>query len=148
MKVVIQRVKCAEVKVDGVCTGEIKNGLLLLVGILKGDSEKDAELLASKTVNLRIFEDEYGKMNKSLLDIGGSILSVSQFTLCADCRHGRRPSFSEASPPKEAEALYMVFNTMLRNSGVSQVKKGVFGADMEVSLVNDGPVTIILDSRS
>ncbi len=147
MKVVIQRVKSAEVKADGVCTGKIESGLLLLVGIAKGDTEREAELLASKTVNLRIFEDENGKMNKSLLDINGSILSISQFTLCADCRHGRRPSFSEACPPEEAEELYTAFNDMLRNSGAGKIEKGVFGADMEVSLVNDGPVTIILDSR-
>jgi D-tyrosyl-tRNA(Tyr) deacylase len=146
MRIVLQRVKEARVSVDGRVSGAISHGLLLLVGFTEGDTEEDLKYLAEKVVNLRIFEDEAGKMNLSLLDVQGSILSVSQFTLYGDCRKGRRPNFMAAAKPELALPLYDRFNEMLRGHGV-RVETGVFGAMMQVSLVNDGPVTLILESR-
>lgn len=146
MKAVIQRVTHASVKVDGETVGSCGQGFLILLGVMAGDDEKEADKLVKKTVNLRIFEDENGKMNLSSLDIGGEMLVVSQFTLCADCTHGRRPSFTPSAPPDEANRLYEYFVRRLKENGISHVETGVFGADMKVELLNDGPVTIILDS--
>lgn len=145
MKAVIQRVKYASVKVEGEITGEIGRGFLLLIGVHIKDSEKDADKLAEKISGLRIFEDENGKMNLSLKDAGGDILSISQFTLYADCRRGRRPGFEEAARADVSLPLYRYFNQALREKGI-HVEEGVFGADMKVELLNDGPVTIILES--
>lgn len=147
MKAVIQRVTHASVKVDGKTVGSCGQGFLILLGVMAGDDEKEADKLVNKTVNLRIFEDENGKMNLSSLDIGGEMLVVSQFTLCADCTHGRRPSFTPSAPPDEANRLYEYFVRRLKENGISHVETGVFGADMKVELLNDGPVTIILDSN-
>lgn len=147
MKEVIQRVSHANVKVGGKTVGSCKNGFLILLGVMAGDEEKEADKLVNKTVHLRIFEDENGKMNLSALDTGAEMLVVSQFTLCADCTHGRRPSFTPSAPPQEAEKLYEYFVSQLKNNGISHVDTGVFGADMKVELLNDGPVTILLDSR-
>lgn len=146
MRVVVQRCKQARVTVDGAITGEISEGLMLLVGVTHGDTEKDAKYLADKIAGLRIFEDQAGKMNYSVTDVGGAILSVSQFTLYGDCRKGRRPNFMAAAAPAEAEHLYGCFNRDLASGGL-RVETGVFGAMMDVSLVNWGPVTLILDSR-
>lgn len=146
MKAVIQRVTHASVKVDGETVGSCGQGFLILLGVMAGDDEKEADKLVNKTVNLRIFEDENGKINLSSLDIGGEMLVVSQFTLCADCTHGRRPSFTPSEPPDEANRLYEYFVRRLKENGISHVETGVFGADMKVELLNDGPVTIILDS--
>lgn len=146
MKVVIQRVSNASVEVDGNTVGKIGKGFLLFVGVVNGDTEAEAVLVAEKISKMRIFEDENGKMNLSLNDVGGSILSISQFTLCADCRRGNRPDYMDAAPPKEADGLYRFFNKYLEDKGIT-VEKGIFGADMKVSLLNDGPVTIILDSN-
>lgn len=146
MKAVIQRVTHASVKVDGETVGSCGQGFLILLGVMAGDDEKEADKLVNKIVNLRIFEDENGKMNLSSLDIGGEMLVVSQFTLCADCTHGRRPSFTPSAPPDEANRLYEYFVRRLKENGISHVETGVFGADMKVGLLNDGPVTIILDS--
>lgn len=145
MRIVLQRVKQSAVSIDGACHGAIEKGFLALVGFCPTDTEVVLPKLIDKLVHLRVFEDENGKMNRSLLDIGGSVLSVSQFTLYADCRKGRRPSFTGAARPELAEPLYEAFNARLREAGV-HVETGVFGADMQVSLVNDGPVTILLDS--
>lgn len=147
MKAIIQRVTEASVSVDGQVAGACKNGYMILFGAAEGDTDADAELLARKTANLRIFCDENDKMNLSILDIGGEILAISQFTLLADVKKGNRPSFIKAMEPKEAERLYEVFCENLRNAGVKNVACGVFGADMKVSLVNDGPVTIIYDTE-
>lgn len=147
MRLVIQRAKNAQVTADGKVTGQISHGLMVLVGVTHEDTEKDAEYLADKTANLRIFEDENEKMNLSLLDIGGSVLSVSQFTLYGDCRKGRRPNFMEAAKPDEANILYEAYNDFLRKKNI-QVETGVFGAMMDVSFTNDGPVTLILDSKN
>ena len=147
MKAVIQRVSSAAVTVDGETVGKIGTGYLILLGVMQGDGEAQAQLLAKKTAELRINEDENGKMNLSLTQIGGAALVVSQFTLCADVSHGRRPSFTDSAPPREAEALYLYFCEQLRQNGVSQVETGAFGADMLVSLVNDGPVTMLLDTE-
>ena len=147
MKAVIQRVESASVSVEGKIAGACEKGFMLLFGAAKGDTEADAELLARKTANLRVFCDENGKMNKSVLDIGGGILAISQFTLCADVKKGNRPSFTDALEPQRAEELYDFFCKRLKAEGVSHVQKGVFGADMKVSLVNDGPVTIIFDTE-
>jgi len=133
--------------VGGKTVGSCKNGFLILLGVMAGDEEKEADKLVNKTVHLRIFEDENGKMNLSALDTGAEMLVVSQFTLCADCTHGRRPSFTPSAPPQEAEKLYEYFVSQLKNNGISHVDTGVFGADMKVELLNDGPVTILLDSR-
>ena len=144
MKVVIQRVTSANVEVSGEIVGEIARGLLVLVGIEKGDGEAQAEWLAEKIVNLRLFEDQEGKMNLSLLEIGGSLLVVSQFTLAGNCAKGRRPSFDTAAPPDEGKWLYEYFVESARGFGLP-VATGIFQADMKVSLVNDGPVTFILE---
>ncbi|WP_419885041.1 D-aminoacyl-tRNA deacylase [Paenibacillus sp. B-A-8] len=147
MRVVVQRCKDAKVTVDSAVTGEIGKGLMLLVGVTHEDTEKDAKYLADKIAGLRIFEDDAGKMNYSVTETEGAILSVSQFTLYGDCRKGRRPNFMGAAAPAEAERLYDYFNQELRAGGL-QVETGVFGAMMDVSLTNWGPVTLILDSRS
>ena len=146
MKAVIQRVSSASVKVDGSVVGAIEKGFLVLLGVMDGDTEKEAELMASKIAKLRIFEDENEKMNLSLLDVGGSVLAVSQFTLCADVKKGNRPSFTPSAKPDEANRLYELFMQHLKKEGVQTVEKGIFGADMKVSLLNDGPVTIIFDT--
>lgn len=146
MKAVIQRVNRAEVRVDGEVVGKIGEGYLILVGVMNGDTINEAQLLARKTANLRIFTDENDKMNRSILDIDGEVLAVSQFTLCADVYKGNRPSFIESAPPQEANALYEAFCSALSENGVRKVEKGVFGAHMEVSLLNNGPVTILYDT--
>lgn len=148
MKAVIQRVSSARVDVGEETLGQIETGLLVLLGVAEGDTETECDQLARKTAELRIFEDAAGKMNRSLCDIGGEALVVSQFTLCADCSHGRRPSFIGAAAPAAAIPLYERFMQRLRLSpGVRSVQSGRFGADMKVSLVNDGPVTILLDTE-
>ena len=146
MKAVIQRVTFANVKVDGNIVGEIEKGFMILLGVEEGDSKREADYLAKKTANMRIFEDENGKMNLSLLDTEGECLVISQFTLCADCKKGNRPSFVNSAKPDEANKLYEYFMEKLKENGVKKVESGIFGADMKVSLLNDGPVTIILDS--
>jgi D-tyrosyl-tRNA(Tyr) deacylase len=146
MRAVIQRVRWASVTVTGEVTGEIGPGLLVLLGVAGRDSEKDADYLAGKTFNLRIFADEADKMNLSVGDTGGAILVVSQFTLHGDCRKGRRPSYNDAASPVMAERLYKYFVSALRTLG-APVSTGRFQAMMEVSLLNDGPVTILLDSE-
>ena len=146
MKAVIQRVTFANVRVDGEMVGEIEKGFMILLGVVEGDSTKEADWLAKKTAAMRIFEDENGKMNLSLLDTDGECLVISQFTLCADCKKGNRPSFISSAKPDEANELYEYFIEKLKENGVKKVEKGIFGADMKVSLLNDGPVTIILDS--
>ncbi len=145
MRAVIQRVSMASVEVEGRIVGRIGPGVLVLLGVGHGDSEAEARLLADKTANLRIFADEGGKFNHSLLDTGGSALVISQFTLYADTRKGRRPSFSGAAPPTEAEPLVNAYCAALRALGIP-VETGVFGAMMRITLVNEGPVTITLDS--
>ncbi len=145
MRAVIQRVSRAKVTVDGEITGEIKRGILVLLGVSRADSEKEALYLLEKTLNLRIFEDPEGKMNLSLLNISGELLVVSQFTLYGDARKGRRPSFIEAAAPEEANRLYEIFVAEARQQ-ISKVGTGRFQAMMDVELVNDGPVTIMLDS--
>ncbi|GGA38123.1 D-aminoacyl-tRNA deacylase [Kroppenstedtia guangzhouensis] len=147
MRVVVQRAKNASVTVKGEQTGAIDHGLVCLVGFTEGDGEEEIRHLAEKLVHLRIFEDDEGKMNRSLLDVGGAILSVSQFTLYGDCRRGRRPSFMAAARPEVAEALYQQFNRQLESHGV-RVETGIFGAMMQVELTNDGPVTLILERTS
>lgn len=147
MKAVIQRVKYATVKVDNKIIGECKQGFMILLGVIDGDTKEDADKLIKKIPVLRIFEDENGKMNKSLLDIDGEILVVPQFTLAADCSHGRRPSFTASAPPDIANELYEYLVGELKTAGVKSVQTGEFGADMAVELLNDGPVTIILDSK-
>ncbi len=147
MKAVIQRVSEASVSVDGEIVGSCGNGYMILFGAKEGDTPDDAELLARKTANLRIFCDENDKMNLSILDIKGEILAISQFTLLADVKKGNRPSFIEAMEPQKANELYEYFCDKLIEFGVKKVDKGVFGADMKVSLTNDGPVTIIYDTE-
>ncbi|MCR1935279.1 D-aminoacyl-tRNA deacylase [Clostridium tepidum] len=146
MRAVIQRVLSSKVEVDGKVIGSIGKGLNILLGISKEDTEEDVKYLKEKIINLRIFEDENGKLNKSLLDIGGDIIIVSQFTLYGDCRKGRRPSFVEALGGKEAYILYNKFVESIKNE-VNNVATGEFGADMKVYIENDGPVTILLDSK-
>ena len=147
MKAVLQRVKYSNVKIDGNIVGSCGNGFMILLGVMQGDTLHDVDKMVNKIPNLRVFEDDNGKMNRSLLDTGGELLVISQFTLCADCTHGRRPSFTDSAPPQEANNLYELFVQKLRDAGVTRVQTGEFGADMQVELVNDGPVTIILDSR-
>ncbi len=146
MKALIQRVLNAAVTVNGKTVGKCGNGLLVLFCAVTGDTDEDAALLAKKTAALRIFCDENGKMNKSVTSIGGEILCISQFTLCADVKKGNRPSFTGAMEPKRAEELYGLYCEKLKEYGVKNVEKGVFGADMQVSLINDGPVTVSLDT--
>lgn len=146
MRVVVQRSKSARVTVAGEITGQINKGLVLLVGVTHEDKNEDAVYLADKIINLRIFEDSSEKMNLSLLDVGGDILSVSQFTLYGDCRKGRRPNFMGAAKPDHALQIYEAFNHILREKGV-HVETGQFGAMMDVELTNDGPVTLILESK-
>lgn len=146
MKVVIQRVKQASVTVDEKCISKINTGFLLLVGITHEDDEIIAAKMADKIAHLRVFTDDQDKMNLGLMDVGGEILSISQFTLYADCKKGRRPSFDQAGRPEMAQPLYEKFNCLLQEQGIV-VKTGIFGADMKVALLNDGPVTIVLDSR-
>ena len=146
MRIVIQRVSEAEVKVDGKTTGKAGRGLLLFVGFSEDDNMEDIEYLVQKVLNLRIFEDEICKMNLSVSDIKGDILSVSQFTLYGDIRKGRRPSFTQAAEPEKANSFYEKFNEKLKESGLN-VETGLFGGDMKVSLLNDGPVTILMDSK-
>jgi D-tyrosyl-tRNA(Tyr) deacylase len=146
MRIVLQRVKTARVDVAGETVGSIGAGLLILLGVTQTDHREDAEYLAAKVARLRIFPDEARRMNRSLLDTGGSLLVVSQFTLYGDCRKGRRPSFDHAAPPEQARALYDYFVQHLRLSNIA-VETGVFQAEMEIHLINDGPVTFILDSK-
>ncbi len=146
MKAVIQRVESAAVRVEGKTVGSCGKGYMILFGAALGDTEAETELLAKKTANLRVFCDENGKMNKSILDIDGEVLAVSQFTLCADVKKGNRPSFIGALEPKSAERLYDLYCEKLRELGVKRVEKGIFGADMKVELINDGPVTILFDT--
>jgi len=145
MRVVIQRVKRASVRVENQVAGEIDAGLLVLVGVAERDGEEQADRLAGKVARLRIFENDDGRFDRSLLDIGGAVLAVSQFTLIADTDKGNRPSFAGAAEPEAAERLYERFCTSLRDLGLP-VRTGVFGARMEVELVNDGPVTIVLEA--
>ena len=145
MRVVVQRVKEASCKVDGKITGEIKNGLMLLVGFTNGDTIDNIKYMVQKVVNLRIFDDENGIMNKSVLDTGGSILSISQFTLYADTKKGNRPSYIKALNGEKAIKLYNEFNEKL--SDYINVETGIFGADMKVNILNDGPVTILLEKE-
>jgi D-tyrosyl-tRNA(Tyr) deacylase len=146
MRVVLQRVKEAHVDVDGATVGSIRAGLLVLVGVTSTDTPKDAEYLADKIVQLRIFPDEVRRMNRSLIDVRGELLVVSQFTLYGDCTKGRRPSFDTAAPPERAKSLYEYFVQRLRSSN-TLVETGVFQAEMEVHLINDGPMTFVLDSN-
>ncbi|BCJ88139.1 D-aminoacyl-tRNA deacylase [Effusibacillus dendaii] len=146
MRMVVQRASRASVTVEGRVTGAIDCGLVVLVGVTHGDTERDADYLADKLVNLRIFENGNQKMDLSLLDIKGAVLSVSQFTLYGDCRKGRRPNFMDAAEPEAANRLYQYLNDRIRSLGVP-VETGVFGAMMQVELVNDGPVTLLLDSK-
>ena len=146
MRVIVQRATQAKVTVDGKVTGQIEHGLMLLVGLTHEDGLKDLEYCAKKVANLRIFEDEAGKMNLSVTDVGGAILSISQFTLYGETKKGNRPSFNEAARPEVAEPLYHQFNQILRYSYGLKVETGVFGAMMDVSFTNNGPVTLIVES--
>lgn len=146
MKVIVQRAKEASVEVDGEIIGRIDHGLMLLVGITHDDTIDDVRYVADKVAHLRIFEDERGKMNLSLLDVAGAVLSISQFTLYGDCRKGRRPSFVHAAKPDLAEKLYEAFNDSLRDKGIT-VETGKFGAMMDVRFTNNGPVTLIVESK-
>jgi D-aminoacyl-tRNA deacylase len=146
MRAVLQRVSRSSVEVEGVCVGQITHGWLVLLGVEREDTEADAAWIADKVLKLRGFEDDQGKMNRSVQDVEGSVLIVSQFTLLGDCRNGRRPSFTAAAEPAEAERLYLHCADLLAQSGLV-VARGVFRAMMKVELVNDGPVTLLLDSR-
>ena len=146
MKAVIQRVLNAKVTVNEQITGEIGKGFLVLLGVMEDDTESEMKLMAKKVSQLRVFEDENEKMNLSLGDVGGSVLVVSQFTLCADVSHGRRPSFIKSARPEKANKLYEQFVCELHEWGIDNVQTGIFGADMAVELLNDGPVTIIMDT--
>ena len=145
MKLVVQKVQHSSVTIDGEVHGEIKEGFMVLVGFTHSDNEQIIDKMIDKLIHLRVFIDENDKMNLSLLDVGGSVLSISQFTLYANCKKGRRPSFIDAAKPDIASPLYDYFNQRLRTLGI-ETQTGIFGADMKVSLVNDGPITIILDS--
>ncbi|KMQ71059.1 D-aminoacyl-tRNA deacylase [Chryseobacterium koreense] len=147
MKTVIQRVSEAHVKVDGETVGEIRNGFLLLIGIDEDDEKADADWLVQKILNLRVFGDDDGKLNRSILDISGEILCISQFTLIADYKKGNRPSFIKAAKPEKAVPLFEYFKSAISKSGL-KTESGIFGADMKVSLLNDGPVTIVMDSKT
>ncbi|MBQ9229305.1 MAG: D-tyrosyl-tRNA(Tyr) deacylase [Eubacterium sp.] len=147
MKAVIQRVAYAKCLIDGQLTGQCGEGLMILLGVVEGDTVSDADKLLKKVPYLRIFRDENDKMNRSCLDIDGEILVISQFTLAADCSHGRRPSFIAAAAPNEAIPLYEYFVQGLRQAGVKSVQTGEFGADMQIEMINNGPVTIVLDSK-
>ncbi len=146
MKAVVQRVSSSNVKVDGEIIGKIGAGYNVLLGVGSDDNEKHADILAAKIAKLRVFEDEAGKMNKSVLDIDGGVLVISQFTLCADIKKGNRPSFTTAAPPDMAEKLYEYFIEQLKLNGIKSVEHGSFGADMKVDIQNDGPVTILMDT--
>ncbi len=146
MRVVVQRCSRAEVRIDGTSVGKIGQGFMLLVGITETDTTAEADLLAKKIAQLRVFEDETGKMNLAIRDVGGAILSISQFTLYADCSKGNRPSFVRAARPEQASPLYDYFNETLRTTYGLTVETGRFGADMKVDFINDGPVTILLDT--
>lgn len=146
MRAVVQRVSEGEVEVDGDIVGKVGNGFVVLVGVGKDDTEKDVEYLIEKVLGLRIFEDDFGRMNLSITDVGGEILAVSQFTLYGDCRKGRRPSYDGAAPPDVAERLYGLFVEEMRKRGV-KVETGRFRAIMDLHLINSGPVTILLDSK-
>jgi D-tyrosyl-tRNA(Tyr) deacylase len=146
VRAVVQRASEASVRVDGEVVGRIGPGLVVLLGVGRDDADRDAEILADKVLNLRVFPDEEGQMNRSVLDVGGGLLVISQFTLMGDARKGRRPSYIEAAAPDEANRLYQHFVGRLRPSGL-EVATGVFRAMMDVALVNEGPVTILLDSR-
>lgn len=146
MRAVVQRVKRTSVTVGGEVKGSAGQGFNVLIGVMQGDTDAEAQLLAAKISKLRVFEDENGKMNKSVLDIGGEILVISQFTLCANIKKGNRPSFTDSAPPEEADRLYLAFCEHLREAGVKKVETGVFAADMLVSIDNDGPVTIVMDT--
>ena len=147
MRVVVQRCSRAEVRVDGTICGQINTGFVLLVGISTTDTRTEADWIAKKIAQLRVFNDAEGKMNLSLNDVGGSILSISQFTLYGDCRKGNRPSFINAARPHDAASLYNYFNTTLQEDYHLHVETGIFGADMKVDFINDGPVTILLDTE-
>jgi D-tyrosyl-tRNA(Tyr) deacylase len=146
MRVVLQRVSRGSVTVDGQVVGSVEHGFVALVGATHDDTEEQAKLLARKTANLRVFEDDDGKMNRSLLDVGGGVLVISQFTLYANARRGRRPDFIRAARPDQAEPLVQYFAERLREWGIEPVESGIFGAMMRVEIVNEGPVTIILDT--
>jgi len=146
MRIVVQRCSRAEVRIDGRTVGKIGQGFMLLVGITENDTKAEADLLAKKIAQLRVFEDTEGKMNLAIRDVGGAILSISQFTLYADCRKGNRPSFIRAARPEQASPLYDYFNETLRETYGLTVETGRFGADMKVDFINDGPVTILLDT--
>jgi len=146
MRIVLQRVSEARVRVDGEVIGEIGAGLMILLGVGRDDADADVAYLADKVAGLRIFEDEQGKMNRSVAELGGGVLVVSQFTLYGDCRKGRRPGFSAAASPERANQLYLEFAARLQATGLT-VATGIFQADMQVELVNDGPVTMLLDSN-
>ena len=145
MRALLQRVSAASVSVDNVITGQIGGGFLVFLGVCKSDTQEDLEYLVDKVINLRVFPDEHGKFDRSVQDVGGEILLVSQFTLYADTRKGRRPSFSDAMPVNEAKELFIEATEAFRNSGVN-IETGVFQADMSVSLVNEGPVTLLINS--
>lgn len=147
MKAILQRVSQAAVTVDGETVGAVRQGFLILLGVEQGDNETEARVLADKITGLRVFSDENDKMNLALADIGGEVLVISNFTLCADCSHGRRPAFIGAARPETAEPLYRFFCDRMAHNGVKKVARGVFGADMQVSLTNDGPVTIDINSK-
>ena len=148
MRVIIQRITSASVSIDGEVVGKINSGFLLLVGVTHTDTEQDVKLMARKVAQMRVFSDSEGKMNLALREVdNAAVLSISQFTLYADCRHGNRPAFIQAARPEQAEPLYNLLNRTLREEYGLRVETGRFGADMKVSLCNDGPVTIVLDSR-
>jgi len=147
MRAVVQRVKRAEVRVEGRITGKIEKGILILLGVGEDDENKDLEYMADKIMNLRIFEDDNDKMNLSVIDVGGSVLVVSQFTLYGDCRKGNRPSYSKAARPEKAKDYYDRFIEYISNKYNIKVETGIFQASMEVDFINDGPVTLMLDSK-